>query len=102
MKIGIVSCSKKKLPNSYAPARDIYCSPLAQKSLEHAEKTCDAVFFISGKHGLIGPDEWISSYDDNSSIQLRYYGGSRKVQFMEILKGGIGHRLQQLTEWLRE
>ena len=101
MNIGIVSCSKEKVPNSCLPARMLYSSQLAQKSLQHAERTCDEVWFISGRYGLLRPDQEISSYDDNSPIEIHYYGGASKVHWLHVLKGGIGQRLHDLTEWLR-
>ena len=72
----------------------LYISHLAQKSLQHAERTCDEVWFISGRYGLLRPDQEISSYDDNSPIEIHYYGGASKVRWLHVLKGGIGQRLQ--------
>jgi hypothetical protein len=96
-RIGLVSCSKKKL-SEIAAAGDLYCSDLAQKSLKHAYQECEEVWFVSGALGLISPDAIISPYDENRRVEIRYYGGEKKVTFINVLSGGIGQRLK----WLKE
>lgn len=98
-RIGLISCSKQKLDHM-APAGDLYCSDLAQKSLSHATQECEEVYFISGALGLVPPDAHISPYDDNTPVEIRYYGGVRKVTFVRVLAGGIGQRLKWLKERL--
>jgi len=99
-KIGLISCSKKKLRH-LAPAGDLYCSDLAQKSLRHATTTCDQVMFVSGHHGLLSPDTMIECYDEDRPIQIHYYGGAKKVTFINVLSGGIGQRLKWLKEAIK-
>lgn len=96
-RIGLVSCSKRKL-SEMAPAGDLYSSDLAQKSLKHARQECEEVWFVSGALGLISPDTIITPYDENRRIEIRYYGGEKKVTFINVLAGGIGQRLK----WLKE
>ena len=97
LKIGLVSCSKSKAEKPTS-ACELYSSDLAQKSYQHALKSCDQVFFISGALGLVEPEKIIAPYDENRQVELHYYGGVKKVSFLNILQGGIGQRLK----WLKE
>lgn len=62
MRIGLVSCGKMKAADP-APARHLYQSELFQLSLAYAEATCDRVFLLSAKHGVIHPDEQLKPYE---------------------------------------
>lgn len=99
-RIGLISCSKQKL-RQMAPAGDLYCSDLAQKSLKHATQNCDEVMFVSGSLGLVHPATIIECYDENRPIEIHYYGGAKKVTFINVLSGGIGQRLKWLKERIR-
>ena len=65
--IALIACCKKKLDRP-APARELYQSPLFQKSLAYAEtlKECgliDEVHILSAKHWIVDPDEELEPYD---------------------------------------
>lgn len=102
MKIGIVECGKSKAAGFFQrKAREMYTSPLFQKSLAHAQKHCDFVMILSSQYGLINPDDWIQPYNCQAeSVELMYYGGKKKLpKVTNVLEGlFIGQRLQFLTE----
>jgi hypothetical protein len=62
--VALVACSKQKLDRQ-ARARDLYTSPLFQKSLSYAGRiaTPGYVFILSAKHGLVRPDQELEPYD---------------------------------------
>lgn len=62
--VALVGCSKKKL-DQVAPARELYRSPLFQKSLAYAEKIASPglVWILSAKHGLVEPNQALEPYD---------------------------------------
>lgn len=68
--IALVSCVGKKGP-SPAPAQDLYASPLFQRQREWATARCDTWFILSGKHGLLRPEDVIEPYDLELKVQSR-------------------------------
>ena len=68
----LVSCSKRKRATA-APARDLYTSPLFQKSRAHAEATGVPWFVLSAKHGLVSPETVLEPYDVTLSTTHREY-----------------------------
>ena len=64
MKIGLVSCSKAK-KGYICSAREMYSeSNTFRLSLEYLEKTCDKIFILSAKHGLLDLEDTIQPYDE--------------------------------------
>src|SRR5690625_998756 len=64
MKIGLVSCSKAK-KGHICSAREMYSeSNTFRLSLEYLEKTCDKIFILSAKHGLLDLEDTIQPYDE--------------------------------------
>lgn len=61
-RIGFVACSKTK-STLKLPAAALYTSPLFRKSLLAAIDTCEKVYILSAKHGLLGLDDVIEPYD---------------------------------------
>lgn len=61
--ICLVACaaSKRVAP---AAARDLYVSPLFEKSRDYAERAFDRWYILSAKHGLLRPDERTEPYDE--------------------------------------
>lgn len=61
----LIACSSEK--RSYkSKARDLYISPLFKGSLKYAEnQNPDGIFILSAKHGLLGLDKVIESYDQS-------------------------------------
>lgn len=65
MKIGLISCTKKKLQKK-APARILYsASPLFSKAWEYCITNYDECYILSAKHGLLHPDKEIEPYDES-------------------------------------
>ena len=63
MRIALISCSKEKKDYT-CPAKELYsASNLFTKQYQFAKKTCDKVYIISAKYGLLNEDEEISPYD---------------------------------------
>ena len=60
--IVIVGCSSVKRSGVHA-AKDLYTSPLFRLSCLWAEKNGQAWFILSGKYGLMKPDQKLHSYD---------------------------------------
>jgi hypothetical protein len=64
LRIGLVGCTKSKLPHA-APARELYStSALFRGRRDQVERTCDRWFILSAKHGLIEPDAILEPYDE--------------------------------------
>ena len=64
MKIALLSCTKAK-KDYPCLAREMYsASNTFRLALEYAEKTCDKIFILSAKHGLLDLQELIEPYDE--------------------------------------
>ncbi len=61
-KICLVSCASSKR-NKKSPAKNLYVSPLFNKSREFAVRHFDRWFILSAKHHLIDPDAHIDPYE---------------------------------------
>lgn len=62
-RVGLVSCTSKKLKHA-APARELYAaSPNFRKWVAWVERSCDRWFVLSAKHHLVHPDEVLAPYD---------------------------------------
>lgn len=62
-RVGLVSCTKSKLPRA-APAKDLYSpSALFRGQRAYVERTCDRWFILSAKYGLVDPDHVIEPYE---------------------------------------
>ena len=61
--LGLVSCAKKKRDHRCKASQ--LCSPstLFKMAFEYGSKSYDAVAILSGKYGLLLPDEEIEPYD---------------------------------------
>ncbi len=70
MHIGLVSCGKKKLAGKH-PAKDLYVSNRFRMALAHATRVCDRVYILSAKHGLLLPEQEISTYDLSLAMLTR-------------------------------
>lgn len=66
MIVGIIPCSKKKLA-APAPAYLLYsASPSFTKLLAAAQASCDKVFILSGRHGLLPADKVLAPYEHHA------------------------------------
>lgn len=62
-RIVLLSCVSMKRPYSTA-AKDLYISPLFQKSLEYARKLKpDAIYILSAKYGLLDLEREVDPYN---------------------------------------
>lgn len=69
MRIFVLSCSNEKI-KTVGKAEDVYCSKNFLNSLNIA-KTCGDMFFIvSGRYGLLLPDQLIEPYDFDISMVM--------------------------------
>jgi hypothetical protein len=63
-KIILISCASKKQP-SKAKAKDLYISPLFQKSLRYAQAVRpDKIFILSAKYGLVNLEQELEPYNE--------------------------------------
>jgi len=62
MRIGLISCSKKKLDHA-AEAQDLYIGDLFKLSRAWIEKRTDIWAILSAQHGLLLPFQVIEPYD---------------------------------------
>lgn len=64
MNIALISCTKAK-KDYLCSAREMYSeSNTFRLSLEYAEKTCNKIFILSAKHGLLDLEDTILPYDE--------------------------------------
>lgn len=86
MKVGLVACcaEKDRMPNA---ARALYISDLFKKAYEYADRTCDHVYILSAKHGLVDPDEVLDPYDlslnDMTKKERKVWAGDVLRRFYE-------------------
>lgn len=66
-RFALIGCSKKKNTNNpfheMVPARDLYCSDLFKKRVEHIESRGLPWFILSAKSGCISPGTPLRKYD---------------------------------------
>ena len=70
MKIAIIGCAKQKLWGRHR-AKDLYSSVLFGLGWRYAREHFPKVFILSAKHGLVGPDRFIRSYDSTLKDMTR-------------------------------
>jgi len=64
MRIGLVACSATKAPEA-RPASQLYRGQLHRLALDYARFTCDEVFILSARHGLVHLDDVLEPYDSH-------------------------------------
>ena len=63
-RIAVINCGSKKKDQA-CPAREMYeGGSLFRKMREYVEQTYDQYYILSGKYGLMEPDEIIEPYED--------------------------------------
>ncbi len=87
--IGLISCSARKL-GTPAPARDLYCSSLFQRSLTYAECRCSVVYVLSARHGLVDLDTVLKPYDERLGSKQDREAWGRRVADNLIDRHGRG------------
>lgn len=67
MKIGLISCTSMKQTYPCKASKMYEVSPRFQLSYEYAKKTCEIVYILSAKYGLIHEDTFIEPYNETLS-----------------------------------
>ena len=80
-------CGARKGPHPCA-ARDLYTGPLFRVARRWAEVHAGRWWIVSGKFGLVHPDEWIPPYDETLTADKAEAWGQR-----------VGHRLFQENDY---
>lgn len=63
VQIAVAQCTDEKKDGTH-PAKELYDeSDLFQAQLRYARAETDGILIVSGKHGLLAPDDEIASYD---------------------------------------
>lgn len=62
MLVGIVSCCKKKT-KTRERARLLYVEPSFQNAVQWAQDNCSSWVILSGKHGVVDPEDMLDPYD---------------------------------------
>lgn len=76
MKIALISCSKAKKDYT-CPAKELYSkSELFRLSYSYAKATCDKIYILSSKYGLVEENEIINPYE---SVLSKYYTTANKA-----------------------
>jgi hypothetical protein len=88
LRVALVSCSKRKATEA-RPAAALYQSTLFCKSLAYAQATCDRVFILSAKHGLLASDTIVEPYDLALTDLSRAARGQWDARVAEDLLGAI-------------
>jgi cytoplasmic iron level regulating protein YaaA (DUF328/UPF0246 family) len=66
MIVALVSCGSEKSPASKkhpVPAKDLYTGGLFRQARAYAERHADAWLILSGKYGVLHPDDLVGWYD---------------------------------------
>lgn len=66
-RVALISCSAQKLDHA-APAARLYTSTLFRKAVAYAVTHCDGWHVLSGKHGLVAPEQVIEPYDQKLTV----------------------------------
>ncbi|MFE8599822.1 DUF6884 domain-containing protein [Archangium violaceum] len=62
-RVALVACGKTKRATA-APAGELYTGALVRMALEYARRTCEQVFILSAKHGVLALDTVVEPYDE--------------------------------------
>lgn len=80
--VALVSCVKSKLEGEW-PAEELYCSTGFKAARAYARLRSDRWFILSARHGLLGPRQRISSYEETlkgKAIDDRRHWARRVLQ----------------------
>ena len=64
VRVGLVGCSEKKHREGIHPARELYRGNFFRRSLPIAEATCDEVWILSARHGLVALEQSLTYYNE--------------------------------------
>ncbi len=63
MRIGLIGCTKSKLPHR-SKAEDLYSpSAMFRGRRTYVQRSCDTWFILSAEHGVLSPSEELEPYD---------------------------------------
>ncbi len=85
MLIGIVSCCKKKRSTPIA-AWKLYVEPGFYKAALYAQTHCDGWVILSGKHGVLDPDEVVAPYDFDLRLRSPKYIQRWSTEVNKVLR----------------
>ena len=88
-RLGLVGCVKGKLPVP-APAAQLYTSPLFRLRRGYVERTCDAWYVLSAKHGLVPPHHVLEPYDQTLKRATRAERRDWSRQVLAALQEQVG------------
>ena len=81
MRIALISCSKAK-KNHCCAAKELYsASNLFSLSYQYAKATCDKIYILSSKYGLVEEDQILQPYE---KVLPKYYTAANKAWANEI------------------
>lgn len=114
MKIILVACGKAKAPEA-RPARDLYVGNLFRAARRFAEGADAPWFILSGKHGLVAPEDVLAPYDERipgaavsmrrwgegvvAQLQARFPGQSLELVILAGIMYALPLREHALTGW---
>lgn len=87
-RIGLVA-SVESQPSVPSPAIDLYRSADFLRARQQAERTCDAWFILSPRHGLVGPNDWLEPYSET----LRDVGTKQRQAWIERIVKALSRNL---------
>jgi hypothetical protein len=79
IRVGLVGCSDKKRREGIHPARKLYRGNFFRRSLPIAEATCDEVWILSARHGLVALDQPLGYYNEPMATRRKdreYWGAN--------------------------
>lgn len=97
-RIGLVGCVKGKAATP-APASELYTSALFRGRREYVERTCDAWYVLSAKHGLVEPDRILEPYEQtlkSASRQERRDWSRRVVRDLRQRVGSLNGTVAEI------
>ena len=81
MRIALISCSKEK-KDYCCSAKELYsASSLFRLSYQYAKATCDKIYILSSKYGLVEENQILQPYE---KVLPKYYTAANKAWANEI------------------
>jgi hypothetical protein len=89
VRIGLVGCVKEK-GSGPTTAADLYTSALFRGRKRFVERTCNAWFILSAKHGLVDPTQVLEPYDATVKDQPRAARRAWSASVLRELQARLG------------
>lgn len=91
-RIGLIGCVKEKAGGRRA-AKELYVSNLFSGRRSFVEQNCDQWWILSGKHGLVHPDDRLAPYD----VSLKNAGRPARRQWSTRVLAAIDERVRPVA-----